>query len=252
VLFDDDLPVSTGATIGTPLRYLFNRTVFDLQEEYVTPEILESLISQWQAQNRPVLLAVGPNGVREPFVRWTLAPLTGLWLDSKVLESSYFHFPQEILRATSTLELYKFEVGDDAAVFPLRIDVGVSDFIYLGAGWHGKERLPDGTTVRWTGGAVELMFPSPHSTAGDMHLKIRMVASAHSGQAPTEVRLRNGADTVASWQVGATWAEYETTLPAPMLGAGLVLETDVWNPAALGLGQDTRDLGVMVDWISVE
>ncbi len=250
VLFNDDLPVSIGATIGTPLRYLFNRTVFDLQEEYVTPEVLGSLISHWQAQNRPILLAVGPNSVREPFVRWTLAPSTGLWLDSKVLENTYFHFPQEIWHATTTLEVYEIRPG--ALAFPLRIDVGMADWLYLGDGWHGKERLPDGATVRWTGGAARIQLLALATTTGDVQLRMRMAAPSPAGRTPVEVRLLSGKDTVVRWQVGTAFAEYEIVAPVSALAHGLVIETEVWNPAALGLGTDTRDLGVMVDWISIE
>jgi hypothetical protein len=69
------------------------------------------------------------------------------------------------------------------------------------------------------------------------------------------VRLRYGTQIVALWQVGTDFAAYEATLPASALQDGplsLWLETDAWSPAALGLGADARDLGVMVDWIGVE
>jgi hypothetical protein len=74
---------------------------------------------------------------------------------------------------------------------------------------------------------------------------------------------------VTRWQVDATFDVYEVTLPAlsgsagsPRVGsagsppgqggpADLWLETETWNPAALGLSTDARDLGVMVDWIEV-
>jgi len=255
ILFDDDQPVSTGATVGTPLRYLFDYTVFDLQETYLTAETWEELVHTWQAQGRPVLIAVGPQGVREPFAQWSLASLPVLWLDTTVLESSYYKFPQQVLRTTLSLELYELLPAASDAVYPLRIDVGSDDFFYLGEGWHGKERLPGDTTMRWTSDAAEINLPAGAIEDDDAQLRFQMAASAHAGQAPTEVRLRYGTQIVALWQVGTDFAAYEATLPASALQDGplsLWLETDAWSPAALGLGADARDLGVMVDWISVE
>ncbi len=266
ILFDDDRAVSAGATVGTALRYLFGRTVFDLQEEHLTGEILENLVRTWHAQGRRVLIAVGPNGVREPFANWRLAPLPGLWLDTSVLEASYLHFPRQVLRATESLELYELLPAASGDLSSLRIDVGSSDFFYLGEGWYEKERLPDGRTMRWTGSAARLSLPSYVAGDDEIRLRFQLAASAHAGHTPAEVRLRHcasipecdgvdGAAVVAEWQVGPTFDEYEATLPASALQDGrlvLWLETNTWNPAALGLSADARDLGVMVDWIGVE
>jgi hypothetical protein len=266
ILFDDDRAVSTGATVGTALRYLFGHTVFDLQEEHLTGEVLESLVRTWQAQGRAVLIAVGPNGVREPFANWRLAPLPGLWLDTSVLEASYLHFPRQVLRATESLELYELLPAASGDLSSLRIDVGSSDFFYLNEGWYEKERLPDGRTMRWTSGAAQLGLLSYVAGDDEVRLRFQLAASAHLGHTPAEVRLRycasilecdgvEGAAIVAEWQVGPTFDEYQATLPASALQDGqwvLWLETNTWNPAALGLSADARDLGVMVDWISVE
>jgi hypothetical protein len=40
LLFDDEVPVGAGATVGTPLQYLYGFTAFDLQEEMVSPAAL--------------------------------------------------------------------------------------------------------------------------------------------------------------------------------------------------------------------
>lgn len=268
VLFNDERPVSSGATVGTPLRYLFGRTVFDLQEQHVTGEILAGLVRSWQAQGRPVLIAVGAHGVREPFAEWPLVPLPGLQLDTTLMESSYQHPPRRVRRFRLSLELYELLPAGSHVTYPLHIDVGSRDFFYLGEGWHGKEQLPDGTTMRWTSGAARFDLAPPGEQEGDVHLRLRMAASAHAAQRPAEVRLRycgstssqgcNGVDgeetsVIARWQVGTAFTEYEAWLPASQDGRLVFsLETETWNPAALGLSSDSRDLGVRVDWISVD
>ena len=255
ILFDDDQPVSAGATVGTALRFLYGRTVFDLQEEFLEAETLEKLVRSWQTQGRPVLVAVGSNAVREPFANWSVTPLPSLSLDTTVLEESYLHFPRQVLRSRLELELYELQPRENAVLDPLRIDVGSSDFFYLGEGWYGKERLPDQTTVRWTSGAAQIHLPSAVTVGGDVRLQLQMALPADVGEPLTSVRMRHETSTVAEWQVGKDFAVYEATWTPSSFQDGppdLWLETDTWNPAALGLNMDSRDLGVMVDWISVE
>jgi hypothetical protein len=241
--------------VGTSLRFLYNRTVFDLQEAYLEPEILEKLVRGWQTQGRPVLVAVGSNAVREPFANWSVAPLPGLSLDTAVLEESYLHYPRQVLRNRLELELYELLPRENAVLDPLRIDVGSSDFFYLGEGWYEKERMPDQTTVRWTSGASQIHLPSEVTMDSDVRLQLQMAVPADLGEPLTWVRMRHETSTVAEWQVGKDFAVYEALLTPQLFQDGspdVWLETDTWNPAALGFSLDSRDLGVMVDWISVE
>jgi hypothetical protein len=50
---------------------------------------------------------------------------------------------------------------------------------------------------------------------------------------------------------------YELTSPIPEWFADredlvLILETGTWKPKALGINQDERDLGVLLDWVKIE
>ena len=110
ILFNDNLAVSSGATIGTPLRYLYGYTVFDLQEEHVDASDLQAQIGRWQDGGRRVLVAVGPQGVQGLFAAFRPVQVIDFQLDVPVLETSYEHFPQEVQRHTVTLQV--FELGD--------------------------------------------------------------------------------------------------------------------------------------------
>jgi hypothetical protein len=254
ILFNDERPISTGATVGTALRYLFGYTVFDLQESYLTEESLDELIDAWRAQGRPILVAVGPDGVRAPFDNWSLESLPGLWLETRVLENSYTHFPRRVRPFKLALELYELEPVATEGEKGLRVDIGTSDFFYLGQGWYGKERLPDGTTMRWTRDAAQLILPEQLATDGDVQLHFQLATSNQAPTKPAEVQLVYGMSVLARWQVGTSFAGYDATLPTPMPSEGplvLWLKTDAWNPLALGLSADARDLGVMVDWVEI-
>jgi hypothetical protein len=257
ILFDDDRPVSTGATIGTPLRYLYDHTVYDLQEQYLSQSRLHSLVAGWRAQGRRVLVAVGPDGVREPFADWVALPLPSLWLDAPVLESSYTHFPRKVVRSSLNVELYELQPASDSGAgrMPLRIDVGDSDQFYLGDGWHNRERMPDGTTIRWSAGNGELLLPDGAQSDASWLMRFRLASPGAPGSGSVSVFLRGPTGILARWEVGEAFATFTTRVPGfdlDSLSLPLWLEADAWTPASLGLGTDTRQLGVMVDWIEVE
>jgi len=107
ILFNDDGPVTTGATLGTPLRYLYGYMVFDLQEERVDAQALHAQIRRWQDAGRRVLLIAGTRPVAGLFDPLQSIPVTDFQLDVPVLESSYEHFPRQIRRYAVTLQVYE-------------------------------------------------------------------------------------------------------------------------------------------------
>lgn len=107
ILFNDDLPVSTGAILGTPLRYIYGYIVFDLQEEHADIEQLSAQAKRWHDGGHRVLVAFGPNGAPGIFPASQLTPVVAFHLDVPMLESSYEHFPQQIWRYAADLQVHE-------------------------------------------------------------------------------------------------------------------------------------------------
>ena len=97
ILFNDDLPVSSGAQLGTPLHYLYDYTVFDLQEPNVDPDLLLAQIRRWQTEGWRVLLAEGSHEMEGFLDEVSLIPLVDYEFVVPHLEGSYEHFPRKIL-----------------------------------------------------------------------------------------------------------------------------------------------------------
>jgi 4-amino-4-deoxy-L-arabinose transferase-like glycosyltransferase len=98
ILFNDDRSISTGATIGTPLHYLYGYTVFDMQESEIEVERLADQVRLWQGAGRRVLLASGSAPVEGLFAEWPCVLYDArLDMELPLLEISYEHFPQEIV-----------------------------------------------------------------------------------------------------------------------------------------------------------
>ena len=107
ILFNDDLPVSAGAQLGTPLHYIYGHTVLDLQEDRVDPAVLASQVSIWLSEGRRVVLAEGSSavsGLTEPLVTEVLPRFHATY---GVLEVSYEHKPREVWAVTMDVDFYE-------------------------------------------------------------------------------------------------------------------------------------------------
>lgn len=109
ILFNDDLPVSSGAQLGTPLHYLYDYTVFDMQEPSVDPDLLLAQIRRWQQEGWRVLLAEGSHKVVGFLDRASLIPLVDYEFVLPHLEGSYEHFPRKILE--TRIPIVVFEIA---------------------------------------------------------------------------------------------------------------------------------------------
>lgn len=107
ILFNDDLPVSSGAQLGTPLHYLYDYTVFDLQESDVDPASMLPQIQRWQRDGWRVLLAEGSHRMEDFLRELSLTPLVDFEFNLPVLEGSYQHFPREIQQRSIPVRVYE-------------------------------------------------------------------------------------------------------------------------------------------------
>jgi hypothetical protein len=107
LLFDDDVPVGVGATIGTPLQYLHGFTAFDLQEEYLDPEALVEGVRLWQDEGHTVYWVRGPQASYDLPDGLSVVPVMERLIAVPYLEGSYDHFPTKRLEFTAPLALYE-------------------------------------------------------------------------------------------------------------------------------------------------
>ena len=109
LLFDDNVAVGVGATIGTPLQYLYGFTAFDLQEGHLDPEALVEGMGLWQDEGRTVYWVRGPQACYDLPDELTLVPVTEKLISVPYLEGSYDHFPTRLLPFEASLEVYRVE-----------------------------------------------------------------------------------------------------------------------------------------------
>ena len=105
VLFDDREVVGVTALFGTPLAYLDQHTVLDLQEDRLDMARLGAILKGWQAAGRSVVVVNGPQTSDQVCTYWQCHSLGTAHFDWPTLEASYVHFPTKIDHPTYDLTL---------------------------------------------------------------------------------------------------------------------------------------------------
>ena len=252
---------SQGDVIGTPLQYLYGHDVFVLRDPTVLSNpLLVPTLSQWLAEGRVIYFLT--NG-RDPITLppgWSAEPQQDFRLNLAVLESTYDRFPTQVLTNRTALSIYRLRdeplIKTQVETYPLTIDVGGLDDFYLGGGFYGKEWLSDALSVRWTERQAELHLPPPTNAQEiKMSLHLAWGQGATLNRVPLSVYAND--QLLGTISPNQNFVVYDLVAPvaAEFANRGelvLVLRTDTWNPRALGLGSDPRDLGVLLDWVKVD
>ena len=257
---DDDLVlfetrgVADTHVLALPLAYVYARNVMVFAPADPDGALLREFVLWADAHYRRVLF-VGGGGMEMPARSVGFTPVG----------SGRFWIPEyESLRNTypRRSRLKEFDVGiyemkpepDNQDGFDL--DIGEGDALYL-RGFHADEVHPSGARYRWTRHEASVAI---RGTMTEGRLTIWMGAG---GRPPTAraplVDISINGQRIGSVTVGNAVAPYEFTIPPDILkttgesqrSPRIAIATSTWNPAQLLKAKDDRDLGVMVDRLSV-
>jgi len=253
LLFDDAAVTGAGVTIGAPLQYLFGFTAFDLQEDKLDRMALMAAIDDWQHSNRPVYWVVGPAPAIGVLPEAQFIPDFGVWIRAPYLEQSYVQFPTTRLEYRVPLEFYKL-ANNAACSFPVQLDIGMLDTASLQSGFYQKEWLGE-RSFRWTNGLGVVTLPClPDNIPDTLKLTLAALAIRTADAPPVNISLSIAGFELGRWALSSDITDISVLVPGDLLrGAGHVLEihSETWVPAAHNAGLDDRQLGVLVDRITL-
>ena len=256
LLYDDP---EYGALLGMPLQYIYHRTGFVLQQKHPDVDSLTRQLRAWEAQGRPVYLIVTRGRSRLRAGDFTLIPQGTLSFSLPRLEQVADRRPSQVLEMPFPLEIYQVRpAGADTTASARHIDIGTSDYPYVGDGLLDKEVWPDGPTFRWTSGRAELLLPGDwFSTTMPPSILLCMGHNRPPDVAPPEMEVWLDHHLLGQLTVQFGFHTYTLTVPLDLARtlAGestvhLYLDSDVWKPSSSGL-PDERELGVFLDWVEV-
>jgi hypothetical protein len=172
-----------------------------------------------------------------------------------MLMNTYYDYPAVIQTAYYGVEIYDV-VGLRSSYTldqsrPIEIDVGTFDTPFIRTGFYGKELLPGDATMRWTAGEATLDIPLP--TEGPITVDVRAMIYRPEGVTAAPVAVWLDGEKVGEFTPGETWRIFSfPAQPRPIGGiSALRFQTAAFNPASLGVNNDTRDLGFLIDRVTI-
>lgn len=239
---------------GVPLRFMFNHDLAAIRtDNAATGEFLDRLLARAAIEQRPVqLIAINPIA---PAVRSSLhlQPRAVFEIRLHALLSTFYDYPSVDQPAYYGWEIYDV-IGPRVtltATTPLTIDIGTWDTAYIRSGFHGKDVLPDGTSARWT--QADVVVDVPVATAGPLSIAVRALIFRPAAVPASPISVWLDDQEIGKFTPGEAWQTFSFNgLAQPVNGiSSLRFKSTTFNPLQLQLSADNRDLGFVLDQISI-
>jgi hypothetical protein len=243
---------------GPLLRFVYGHDVATIRQDgEAARTFVEEMITYAEQQGKPVQL-LGIQPVWPVITEELMAePVAFIPVRLPFLENSYTGFPTAVQTVYYGLELYN--LAPQTAVsptptlpaLPLTIDVGHLDIIHIKEGVYGKEALPGPPTMRWTAERAVFTLPMVAETA--VTIDVRAMIYRPDGVPEADVVVELDGVEIGRFVPDQAWQTYTFSGQAqPVNGRSrLILHTTPFNPAALQISGDQRNLGFLLDSITI-
>jgi len=240
--------------LGLPLAYIYARPVLVLASARPDPLLFREFLTDALTRYDRVLY-VGTGGTTLLSRQIVATPVASDRVQVDEFEVTTDRLPTAIRRKEFDYGIYELTLGTQANG-PFTLDVGDRDDLHV-LRLHAKEPT-EGRMIRWTQDASEIAVTGITGTEREVVLTMNDGGRpAAAPQARVDVYF-NGTH-LGGTDVGAGFQDYRFTLPAALVEmaaqndapATLRLESTVWSPLVFLGVADGRDLGVMLDRVTV-
>jgi 4-amino-4-deoxy-L-arabinose transferase-like glycosyltransferase len=244
---------------GVPLKYIFGFDIATVrQDNEMTLPFLEDLIQRARSRQQPIhLLAVNP--LSETVKRHLIfAPDFEFPVKVRALKNTYTEYPRFIEEAYYGLETYRVSGvsrrADVSKATPgsLTIDVGGFDAGNVRSGFFGKEFIPRSPSMRWTTDKAVLDFPG--TSPRNLILKVRAMIFLPPSRPLPRVEIWLDDRNIGQFHPNRDWQVFQfqgRSLPSGGRST-LTFISETFTPKALGINQDSRQLGFLLDWVTID
>lgn len=240
--------------LGLPLAYIYAKPVLVLRSPKPDLIRLNAFVAEALKKYDHVYF-IGTGGTSLLSTELIATPIDSDQVQVPEFEVTTDRLPRGRRYKEFDYGVYELKIGH-VPRGPFSLDVGVRDDLLV-AGFNAKEQH-DGRTVRWTQDGSEISIPGLTGTERTI-VFVMSDGGRPATAGPARVKVLFNNEPIGETGVaGRGFQSYEFVLPAELaaaagqssLPATLRLESTVWSPAANG-GTDTRQLGVMLDTVSV-
>ena len=233
-----------GTHIPTSLAYLHDLDTVLVQGGNRRSPSIAKAIHFWLAQGRPVFLAFTERDFFSFFApEFSLAESGHALIDVLMLEQTRSRAPQTAVRLPIGLRLFQVVRSDAARVaVDTAVDIGdpTADVVFGLEGFHTAERdgLGDGT-FRWSRERASLTIP------GGLDVALTVAGGRPAGVPPAEISVRMSGRLVVERRLLVDEPQV-IVLGAPAASGPirLTIESTAFQPRALDISADPRELGV--------
>jgi hypothetical protein len=260
---DSDLVVVEGRDAGgdvhviaLPLAYIYARNVLLLNSARPDKGVFAEFL-EWAKSRYTRVVFLGGGGTDLLSHRYGVNPLASERFQVPEYATTPWNaYPRFSREKKFDFGLYEFTAAPEQTGLSFDLDVGVRDDLHV-LRFHAREET-GGRSIRWTQATsyVSVMVSNPANR------RITLVMSnggRPGGAPPADVQVSLQGQALGTVRVGETFMPYALDIP-PELAARtaasgepveLRLSTRVWNPHEVLGSPDDRNLGVMVDRVTV-
>ena len=260
---DDDLLIvesrnAGGDThvFGLPLAYIYARNVLTLDSPRPDKAVFAAFV-QWARTRYTRVLFIGGGGTDLLSHSYGVEAIWSDRYQVPEFQSALNALPRMVRQKEFEYGIYEFGAAPPRAQGPFDLDVGTRDDLHV-LRFRAKE-TSEGHTFRWTGPASAISVTSVAPTAREVTLV--MSDGGRPAAAPladVEVFLHN--QLLGRVQVEGSFRPYTLAIPADLASRAaaatepveLRLATTEWNPARVLGSSDDRELGVMLDRVTIK
>jgi hypothetical protein len=258
---DDDLLIvesrdagSDVHVLGLPLAYIYARNVLVLSNAAPDKATFAAFLDRSRTRYRRVLF-LGGGGTDLLSSRWSVAPLGSDRFQVPEYDAPKNAYPRAVTQKEFDYSVYAFG-PPSAQPADTALDIGINDDLNV-IRFHAKE-VSEGRTIRWSQDQSFLILN--RIAAGARTLSVVMNDGGRpAAAAPADVTFAIGDRNLGTVRVSGGFREYDIAIPADVAAAAaatgepvrMTVTSSTWNPLAVLGSTDHRDLGVMLDRVTI-
>jgi hypothetical protein len=240
--------------LGLPLAYIYARPVLVLASVKPDPVLFSGFLADALTRYDRVLY-VGTGGTSLLSRHISATALSSDRVQVNEFEVTTDRLPTTHRRKEFDYGIYALTLGQPANG-PFTLDIGDRDDLHV-VRFHAKEST-EGRMIRWTQDASELAITGMSGAEREVMLTMSD-GGRPSGAIAARVEVHFNGTAVGAVNVGPGFQDYRFPIPAALAEAAsrsdapavIRLVSTVWSPRALLKVDDGRELGVMLDKVTV-
>ena len=244
--------------MALPLAYIYARQVLVLDSPRPDKPVFAGFL-EWAQSKYDRVLFIGGGGTDLLSHRYDVRPLASERFQVPEYESAYNSYPRGVRRKEFEFGVYEFLATPprDTTGLWFDLDVGVRDDLHV-LRFHAKEQT-EGRSYRWTQARSMISVTVINDTARNVTLEL-----ADGGRppaaSPARVDVFLHGQQLGSIVVAGGFRPYTLPIPPDLAARAAAIEDPVelrlisttWQPSSILGSPDERQLGVMVDRVTIK